>query len=303
MSTEEPAQSGAIYDTGFRHYDGERRAVSYAMRSVAIQGVQRVLGIRRPLRSKIVPAITVFLTFVPAIVFIGIAVVVPASIRESLLEDPDASMYTEYYGTIVLALVLFAAFSGPEILCPDRRTGMLGLYLASPLDRDRYLIAKSIGVASVLGIVTIGPPLLLLTGYVLAGVGPDGPVGVAVVLARIVVAGVVVSALYTSLSMAVSSVTTRNAAATAAIAVILFTSVALTEALVEGAGADPHVALANLLGLPIELVFRIYGESDPNTDATLSEPSTAAVVAAYAGWVGAFALFVRWRYQRLDVTR
>jgi ABC-2 type transport system permease protein len=297
------APAGAIYDTGYGHYSGERRGVTYAMRSVAIQAVLRVLGIRRPLRNKIIPTITVFLCFVPAIVFIGVAVLIPDEIRSALIEEPSASMYADYYGTIVLALVLFASFSGPEILCPDRRTGMLGLYLASPLDRNRYLVGKSIGIATVLGIVTIGPPLLLLIGYVVVGSGPDGPIGVLSMLVRIVVAGAVISALYTSLSMAVSSVAKRNGAATAAIVVIMLSSVALTGALVEGAGADDHVALVNLLTLPLEVVYRVYGESSVEDDQILNRLSTGAVVGAYVGWVAVFSTFVWWRYRRLDVTR
>jgi ABC-2 type transport system permease protein len=298
-----PDAAGAIYDTGYHHYDGERLGVSAAIRSVAIQSIQRVLGIRRPTRSKIVPAVTVFITFVPAIVYVGFAVVAPEEFRRELLQQPDASLYAGYYGSIVLALVLFTAFSGPEILCPDRRTGMLGMYLASPLDRDRYLLAKGLGVTSVLAIVTIGPPLLLLAGYTTVGLGPDGPLDFLLMLVRIVIAGAVVAALYTTLSLAVASVTTRNAAATAAIVVILFTSIILTGALVEGAGANDHVALVNLLTLPLEVVYRVYGENSAENDEVLSRLSTPAVVGAYLAWTLGFAAFVRFRYQRLDVTR
>ena len=41
------------------------------------------------------------------------------------------------------AVLVFVAFVAPEVLCPDRRTGMLGLYLASPLTRDTYLVGKA----------------------------------------------------------------------------------------------------------------------------------------------------------------
>ena len=65
--------------------------------------------------------------------------------------------------------------SAPEVLCPDRRTGMLGLYLASPLTRDTYLLAKAAAVAGAARLVTLGPPLLLLVAFILQGLGPDGP--------------------------------------------------------------------------------------------------------------------------------
>ncbi len=185
----------AIHDTGYQHYHGPRGGLLASMRPVVVLSAQRVLGLRRPARAKIIPVATAFFAYVPAIVFVGMAVLIPDELRAEVMND-DARLYADYYGSIVAALVLFTAFSAPDILCPDRRTGMLGLYLASPLDRDHYLAAKAMAVGLVLAIVTVGPPLFLLVAYLIAGTGPDTPVDAAVLVVRVLIAGVAVSALY-----------------------------------------------------------------------------------------------------------
>lgn len=296
MSTPSDAR---ILDRGYRRYDGERRGVGGAVRSVMLQSIQRVLGLRRSVWAKLVPALTAFIAFVPAIVFVGLAVLIP----EELLDEIGRTGYPEYYGNITIAIFLFTAFVGPEVLCPDRRTGMLGLYLASPLDRDTYLLAKVAAVGSVLMIVTVGPVLLQLAGFTALDQGPDGIVEFAILLVRIVASGVAVAALYACLSLAVSAVTTRHAVATAAIIIILLASTITANALVDEAGTDAHVMLLSLFELPFEVVYRIYGEQSPAEESNLTDLSTAAVVGAYLAWVAGLAAFVRFRYQRLDVTR
>jgi ABC-2 type transport system permease protein len=288
-----------ILDRGYRRYEGERRGVGGAIRSVMLQSVQRVLGLRRSVWAKLVPALTAFIAFVPAIVFVGLAVLVP----EEFLREVGRTDYPEYYGNITIAIFLFTAFVGPEVLCPDRRTGMLGLYLASPLDRDSYLLAKVAAVGSVLMIVTVGPVLLQLIGFTVVDQGPDSLLDFATLLLRIVASGVAVAALYACLSLAVSAVTSRHAVATAAIVIILLASTIVANALVEQADTDAHVMLLSLFELPFEVVYRIYGQQSPADESNLSELSTAAVVGAYVAWVVGLATFVRFRYQRLDVTR
>lgn len=290
---------GRILDRGYRPYDGERRGVGAAMRSVTIQSVQRVLGLRRPIWAKLIPVLTAFIAFVPAIVFVGMAVVIP----EELLEEVSTVNYAGYYGNITIAIFLFTAFAGPEVLCPDRRTGMLGLYLASPLDRDTYLLAKVAAVGSVLMIVTLGPILLQLSGFTILGNGPEGVGEFVVLLTRIAASSLAVAALYACLSLAVSSVTTRHAVATAVIIIILMSSTVAANALVEEAGANPNLMLISLFELPFEVVYRIYGERAATDESGLAELSTAAVFGAYALWVAGLSAFIRFRYQRMDVTR
>lgn len=292
----------AIHDTGYQHYHGPRGGLMASMRPVVVLSAQRVLGLRRPARAKIIPVATAFFSYVPAIVFVGMAVLIPDELRAEVMSD-DARMYADYYGSIVAALVLFTAFSAPDILCPDRRTGMLGLYLASPLDRDHYLAAKATAVGLVLAIVTVGPPLFLLVAYLIAGTGPDTPADAVVLLVRVVVAGAAVSALYAVLSMAAASLTTRHAAASAGIVVTLLGSSFLSAVLVDS-GASDLFGLLDVLGLPLGVVLLIYGETITETDhAALASLAPGVIVGAYLAWTLALAAFVRTRYQRLDVTR
>jgi ABC-2 type transport system permease protein len=286
-----------IFDRGYRHYDGPRRGVPGAIVSLTRHSAQRALGLRRPLGAKFFPVLALAIAFIPAIVFVGIAAFVPdSSVRDDFLPS-----YGEYYGFVTSAILVFSAFVAPEVLCPDRRNGMLGLYLASPLTRDTYLIAKAASVLGVLSVATIGPPLLLLVANTLQNNGPDGPGDFLVLLGRVVVAGLAVSAAHTAVTLAVSSLTDRKAFASAGVIVLLIASSITTAILVENLDAPSWVWGFNLLAMPFELVQRVYGEHDPTDD--ISAMATGAVVAANALWVVASAAVVRWRYQRVVVTR
>jgi ABC-2 type transport system permease protein len=291
-------QGARILDRGYRSYDGPRGGQRGAVWSLITHSAQRALGLRRPASAKILPALSVFIAYVPAIVFVGITVL----FEEILVTEPDVlPSYGDYYGYITAAIVVFTAFVAPELLCSDRRDRMLGLYLASPLTRDTYLAAKAIAVMAVLGLVTLGPPLFLLLARTIAGTGPEGPGAIAELLWKIVLAGVVIAALQAALSLAVASTTTRRAAASAAIILILVGSAAVSGSLEETGDAPEAVFLLNLFALPFELVRRIYGDfvvADDNT--TLS---TGALVLGYLGWTALFGAIAWLRYRRIEVTR
>ena len=128
---------------------------------------------------------TIGIAYVPAIVFVGVVALVPSD----ELEANFLPSYGEYYGFIIAAIMIFVALVAPEVLCTDRRTGMLGVYLSSPLDRDSYLAAKAAAIVGVLSLVCLGPPLLMLIANVLQSTGPDGVGDIALTFARVLVAG------------------------------------------------------------------------------------------------------------------
>lgn len=288
-----------IHDQGYRRFEGERLGVSSAIVGLITHAIQRVLGLRRPLKSKILPGLVLAISFAPAIVFIGLAALLSGTdVAEEILPG-----YSDYYGFIVIGVLLFAAFVAPEVLCTDRTSGMLSLYLSSPLTRDTYVLAKAAAVVSVLLTVTVAPLLLLLVAYTLEGEGPGGVLDFIELFARIVAAGTAAALMPASVSLGISSLTSRRSFASAGIIVVLVAGSIVANVLTEPTGLDldPIFGLFDLFGLPFELAVRILGER--STDGALSRLDDPAIVAGNVGWIVVFGLLTRFQYQRVAVDR
>lgn len=296
MTGSPPEGDARILERGYRRYEGERRGLSHSIWTVVLHSVQRVLGIKRTIWQKIVPAGAVAMAYIPAIVFVGVA----ALVDDVRIVDDLLPSYAEYYGFVTAAILVFSAFVAPELLCTDRRTGMVGLYLSSPLDRDRYLLAKAGAVGLILSLVTVGPVLLLLVSFVFEGSGPEGPLDVLSALGRIVLGGLGISALHGTLSLGVSSFTDRKAVASAAIVVLLLVSGVLVDSLVE-AGGPPELYAFHLPLLPFALVYRIWGEQVGGEE--IDQVATWLIVLANLAWTLGFAAVARRNVHRLQVTR
>lgn len=288
-----------IHEQGYRRYEGDRLGVSAAMTGLVAHAVQRVLGLRRPFKSKLLPALVYLIAFTPAVVFVGLA----ALLGDTDVADEILPSYADYYGFILWGIVLFVAFVAPEVLCTDRNSGMLSLYLASPLTRDSYVVAKAAAVMIVILSVTTAPELLLLVAYTLEGAGPGGLVDFVELLGRILVAGVAAALLPVSLSLGISSLTKRREFASAGIVVALLGSVVVANALTDPEAADLHelFGLFDLLTLPFEAAVRVLeGRSDGGATSRLS---AGWLVVGNLGWSMLFAALTRYRYQRVAVER
>lgn len=282
-----------IYEGGYRRYDGPRLGQAASIRSVVRQTAQRVMGLRRPARSKALPFLSVVIAYLPALVFIGVVALLPKQVNDSVVPD-----YHDYYGFITSAIVLFVIFAAPEALCPDRRSRVLSLYLAAPLTRTTYLVAKALAVCGLLTLVTLGPPLLLLIARAIQGDGPEGVSGFLSVFARIGGTGLMLSVFYTAVSMAISSLTDRRAFASGGTLLAIIGSSIVAGILGGALDLAESFFLLNLSLAPLELLNRIYGQT-----GDLPEVATWAVAAAVAAWTLVGFGVTWWRYQRLRVTR
>ncbi len=285
------APTARLVDRSLTHVTG-RRGTRAATLALGRHALRRALGLRRPFRYKLLPVGLAAIAYLPAIGFLGIASLLPSELSGAVL--PSAA---DFYGFTLVAVILFTSLAGPQTLCPDRRYRTLGLYLASPLDRTRYLAANAGAIAVVLLVVTLGPPLLVTLG--LSFLGVPGP-AVLLVIGRALLSSFVFASVFASVALAGSAVTDRRAFASAGIFVALFGLTVVTEVLREALNVGRAITLLDPTNVTVELVARIHGS--PAVEE-LAGVATPAIVGAMLAWVAGLLAFVWWRYRHLAVVR
>ena len=290
------ADGSEIHDRGYRKYEGARSGVAGAVRSLTWQTIRSILGLGRPARHKVFPVIVVVIAALPAVIFVGFAI---------LTRDlgPPAN-YSDLFGFSITAILVFTAMVAPEALVRDRRDGMFSLYLSTPLTRGSYVGAKVLAVLAVMMIIALGPVLLALLGYTVVGVGPDGVVEWFGVFLKLTAGSLVVSVVMAAVSMAGSSVTDRRAFASVTVVLVLLGGIIVSGVLVDTAEFSDAYGLLDPLGTAGEMATRILGEALPEGQSAsgLSEIDTAVVALGTAAWFVAGAGIVGYKYRKLEAT-
>ena len=312
---------GEVYDLGYRHYDGPREGRIRAHKALWVDGIRTVLGIGRGWGSKVLPVILFICVITPAVV---------AAIIASVVGLPEFELFRheEYYAIVLIVVALFAAIMAPELLCPDRRYGVIGLYLVRPLTRTDYVAARWFAFFSITLSFVLAGQVVLFAGLLLAAAEPldylrDNWLDVP----RFLLAGLVLAAFTTTVPLAVSAFTTRRAYATAfVVAVFIITPIVagaltstecttvqdrdnssnmVTECDYATGDAAKWLSLINVLGVPTlvnDLVFpgETFDASDGPEQAA-SELHDAVPVAWYVVIVAGLGYTLWWRYRRLPV--
>ena len=125
---------GEVFDLGYQHYEGPREGRMRARKALWMNGVRTALGLGRGSRAKILPVLLFVAAMIPA-------VVITLSTSANPM-DPDIPGHAGYYRIISIILLLFSAIIAPELLCPDRRDGVIHLYLVRPLTTTDYVAGR-----------------------------------------------------------------------------------------------------------------------------------------------------------------
>lgn len=292
------ADGSEIHDRGYRKYEGARSGVAGAVRSLTWQTIRSILGLGRPARHKVFPVIVVVIAGLPAVVFLGVALL----FRD--LGDDSLVNYSDLFGFSVAPIMVFSAMVAPEALVRDRRDGMFSLYLSTPLTRISYVGAKALAVLGVMMIIALGPVMLALLGYTVVGDGPGDVVEWLKVFFRLTAAGLVISAVMAAVSMAGSSVTDRRAFASVTVILVIFGGAIVSGILVDAAELSNAYGFLDPMGTAGEMATRILGEALPEGQSAsgLSAIDTAVVALGTAAWFVAGAGIVGYKYRKLEAT-
>ena len=286
-----------ILGTGYRSYSGPRLGPRHAVWTLSRHSFERIMGLKRPARYKVLPILTFVIAYLPAVAFIGAIALLPNRRLGQFVPDPG-----QYYAFVTAALTLFAVLAAPEALCPDKRSHILGLYLASPLTRTTYLVAKVAAVASAIFLVTLGPPLVLLVGEALQNDGPRGFGAFMTTLSQTILAGVAIGIMFTAIALVIPSLTDRRAFAAAGGRLVLIGSAAISGVLAFGLRLGDGWLLLGLQRLPFEVTDRIFDRHGLPTPSRTPLPTVDVALAAI-GFTLLAAAVTWWRVTRAPVTR
>jgi hypothetical protein len=222
--------TGAVYDRGYRSYEGERGGRASARAALFRASVRRALGLRRPWRQKVAPFVLLGIAAIPAIVYVGIAYVT----RDTPASDFEFVTYRSYLA-VSNTMLVFVALTAPDIMCPDRRQHVLPVLFARPLTGVDYVLSKVGAMFAILFAFSFLPQVVLFVGQML--VSDDGALRYArdnaEVMWQVPVAAALLSIYYASVGVAVSSLTSRRIIAGATIIGLFLVSNIVSNVLIE----------------------------------------------------------------------
>jgi len=290
---------GAVYDRGYRPYDGPRGGRRAATIALYKATVRRALGLRRSWRQKVAPFVLLGIATIPAIVNVGIGYVT----RNEIFQDRIAIItYREYVG-VSSTLLLFVALVAPDVICPDRRQRVLPLMFARPLTGMDYVGAKVGAITTILFFFSFLPQVVLFVGSMLVSDSSfEYLTDHTDVLWKVTLAVAALSIYYAIIGLAISAITDRRIVAGAAI-IGLFLVTSITSAILVGEEPGYNngspAALINVLAIPLEIRDLIFlGHIEPQSSlAAVSNGGLYAVgVYVVVLLIGAVILMRRYRW-------
>ncbi len=291
------AGAGAVYDRGYRPYEGPRGRRGAATFALYKASIRRALGFRRSWRQKFAPFVLLGIVTIPAVVNVGIGYVT----RDRLENKIEIITYRNYVG-VSSALLLFVALVAPDVMCPDRRQRVLPLMFARPLTGVDYVVAKVGAIGSILFAFSFLPQVVLFVGNMLvSNSASDYFTGHLDILWRVPVTVLVLAMFYAVIGVAIASLTDRRIVAGAAlIGLLLITSIA--SGVIVGDVVNGHGSiggLINVLSLPLYLRDLVFlGHIDPTSPLAGVDHGGLLAVATYVGLLllGAGVLVQRYRW-------
>jgi ABC-type transport system involved in multi-copper enzyme maturation permease subunit len=210
----------------------------------------------------------------------------------------------DFYGIASMVLFVFAAIVGPELLCRDRREGVINLYLVRPLTGSDYVMARWLAFFVIMLASSWAPQMILLAGLAMGDADPMAYLGANWLdIPRFLLAGVALAAYITTIAMLTASFTTRRAYASVFLVGLFVITTPFTAGLsqeIDGP-VGQWISMLNLTNIPVHVNDVIFGEvSELTEDAPARTLGSVVLVAWYLAWTLVPGLILWFRYRRLS---
>jgi ABC-2 type transport system permease protein len=295
-----PALAGAVYDRGYRPYQGHRGGRREATLALWRLSVRRALGLRRSWRQKVFPWSLLALATTPAIVNVGVA----WAIRDNPIEMADFSFitYREYVG-VSTTLLLFVALTAPDVVCPDRAQRVLPLLFSRPLTGIDYVVAKVGAIAAIVFGFSFLPQVVLFVGQMLVSDGAlDYFTDNAEVLWQVPVSVAFLALFYGAVGVALASLTDRRIVGGVAIFGFALITSAVAGIFVSAADGGTPLGLLNVMFLPLDVRDLVFlGHLSDDSGLTGVAGGGALAVAGYVTVLAAALGVLVYRYREVDL--
>ncbi len=295
------AAEGTVFDIGYQRYTGPREGRNRSRLSVYKDGVRTSLGLGRGARAKILPW---FFIGVLASMALIMALVAGAAYRfggpQAVEQIPS---HSDYYGIASIIFFVFAAIGAPELLCPDRRDGVINLYLVRPLTGSDYVVARWFAFFTVMVAVAWLPQTILFIGRSMGNPEPaDYLFANWLDIPKFLVAGVALAAYATTLALLTAAFTNRRAYASVFLVGLFVITTPFTTGLAMeiGGTVGQWISMFNLSNIPVHVNDVIFGDiSIITSEAPAGELSAWILVSWFLLWTIVPGGILWMRYRRL----
>ena len=298
------AHSGTVFDIGYQGYTGVREGRGRARLAVFKDGVRTALGFGRGARAKVLPWLFIGVLVAIALVMAIVAGAVNMNAGPGTAERMNIPSHDDYYGIAAIILFVFAAVVAPELLCRDRRDGVIHLYHVRPLTGTDYIASRWAAFFVVMLGAAWLPQFILFLG--LSG-GDATPLAYLerrwLDFPKFLLAGAAMAAYATTAALLTASFTTRRAYASVFLVGLFIITTPFTVGVAEEAGgrAGQWISMFNLTNIPLHVNDIIFGApSELTEDAPAGELGPAILVNWYFAWTLIPAALLWWRYRRMS---
>ena len=310
---------GEVYDIGYRRYEGPREGRNRARFALWTNGVRTALGLGRGARAKVLPILLFAATMAPAAVFVLMATFAEDFGVSDVVDVPG---HADYYDIVSILVLVFSAIIAPELLCADRRSQVLQLYLVRPLTPTDYVAGRWLAFFTIVLALVYSGQIVMFVGFTFAAEEPFGYIRENWLdVPRFLAAGAVVAVFVTTIPLAVSGFTARRAYAAGFVIGLFIISSAATNSLtgctdreviiengdvvvdrcetVTGSWAR-WIGLADFGTVPAHLSDMIFGEAPDSSDAArqVGELNDAIPIAWYIVLTAGPAALLLLRYRK-----